>query len=145
MFSPCLSIAEKGKALLLAIVRHCIYRISDNMKLRDFLRQTKKNLRKRSKARSETQNPNEGSPPVPGHVESTTGLQIGTSTSPLASHDPEPIGMWTVSPSDNPPNHIFFMRDRPPFTLWRRSACSQRKRRHKPRILESRRQPRRDG
>ena len=64
---------------------HHPYRTSADMGLRDFLR-PKFDRRKRSKARSEIENPNEDGPPVPRPTASTPDLRIGASTSPLILH-----------------------------------------------------------
>ena len=67
------------------------------MGLRDFLRLPKIRGRKRSKARSEIENPSTVGPAVPRPSESTPDLRIGASSSPLTSHDQEFNGMPAVS------------------------------------------------
>ena len=101
MFSPRLVLAQNGKTSRIPSIcyQSTIYAEveSDDMGLRDILRQPKTYLRERSKARSEIENPTGVDPLALRPTGSTPDLGMDTSTSPPTSHDQESNGMRAVS------------------------------------------------
>ena len=80
------STVEAIEKMLIGVQRSSnLHRGSDNMGLRGFLRLPRIHRRKRSKARSEVENPSEAGPSLPPSSESTPDLRIGASTEPSNS------------------------------------------------------------